>query len=123
MSAKPDRAATDLNPADSDEREAAELQPYNQPAIRNAASVMTAADDDARSVRTNRLKRQSPQSLLDSVRSFWARHVVVTVPQEACRDHFGGWILSFETEWLFDQIWIWTFPPFLFHTAVSFCGP
>ena len=99
MSTRVNRASNDLGHSNSDEREATELQSYAQPAVRNAASVTTAADDDLCSVRTNRLKRQCPGSVLDSIRSFWTRHVVVTVSHEACRDHFGRSFLQAWPDW------------------------
>ena len=89
MSTKADHATN----SQDDEREATELQPYDQPAIRNAASTTTAADNDLDSVRTNRLKRQRPRTILDLIRSFWKRHVSVTVSYDDCRDHLGGLLL------------------------------
>lgn len=123
MSNRVNRATNDLDHANSDEREATELQSYNQSANRNAASVTTAADDDFYSVRTNRLKRQCPESILDSIRSFWSRHVVVTVSREACRDHFGRSFFYLGRDWPLGRLWIYLgLHHFLLHTAVLIWG-
>lgn len=103
MSTKVNRTSND---SDHAEREATELQSYNQPALRTAASVTTAADDDVHSVRTNRLKRQCPESVWESIGAFWSRHVVVTVSHEACRDHFGGSLFLLGLGWFRLVSWI-----------------
>lgn len=102
MSTKVNEVTNDSDHANSDEREATELQSYNPPAIRNAASVTTAADDNSYSVRTNRLKRQRPDTFLELIGAFWTRHVVVAVPHEACRDHFGAFFSI-----IFWRHWLW----------------
>jgi hypothetical protein len=56
MSANVESSTNESNDARNDEREATELQSYEQHAVRNAASVTTTVDDDNHSVRINRLK-------------------------------------------------------------------
>jgi len=126
MSTKADRATNKSDHLNDDEQEATELQAYtNRHAIRNAPAVTTAADDGSRSVPTNRPERQGPGSIPGSIRAFWARHVVVTVSQEACRDHFGEVDLLLGTHWAFGSItygFFLAFSRFGLLTAVSFGG-
>ncbi len=92
MSANVESSTNESNDARNDEREATELQSYEQHAVRNAASVTTTVDDDNHSVRINRLKRQCPKSVLGSIRAFWKQQIAVTVSRDDCRDHFGRFV-------------------------------
>ncbi|KAL8766008.1 MAG: hypothetical protein Q9209_007097 [Squamulea sp. 1 TL-2023] len=58
-----------------DEREATELYEYHVSSERDRGGSATQSSTAARSP--------------SAVKTFWRRHVVATVPHEACRDHFA----------------------------------
>lgn len=81
-----DEAARD---DDANELEATELHDYQNGAhSRPPSSTTTAMDVDAGTGDLEPLPRPR-RSGADVIGGFWKRHVVVTVPHDACRDHLG----------------------------------
>ena len=77
-----------------DEREATELGDYENahrsPPVNPTTTVM-----DNEAIGTNmEPPRNRRKSAADMIRTFWKRHVVVIVPHEACRDHFGTYFVN-----------------------------
>ena len=68
--------------SEQDDREATELHDYRSSDERVVVNG-SAALSSARSRSTTTSRNSS------TIKTFWARHVVATVPHEACRDHFG----------------------------------
>jgi len=74
---------------DANELEATELHDYQNGAhSRPPSSTTTAMDVDAGTGDLEPLPRPR-RSGADVIGGFWKRHVVVTVPHDACRDHLG----------------------------------
>lgn len=67
---------------EQDEREATELHDYHGTSSDERVVVDGSAAPTARS-------RSTTSGSPSTIKTFWARHVVATVPHEACRDHFG----------------------------------
>ena len=74
---------------DPDNLEATELRDYddatNSPP---SSSAITARNDDVVGSNVEPCSRER-KTAAGVLRTFWKRHVVVTVSHEACRDHFG----------------------------------
>ncbi|KAL8758905.1 MAG: hypothetical protein Q9199_001129 [Rusavskia elegans] len=67
---------------EQDEREATELHDYHGTSSDERVVVDGSAAPTARS-------RSTTSGSPSTIKTFWARHVVATVPHEACRDHFA----------------------------------
>ncbi|KAL8879520.1 MAG: hypothetical protein Q9198_002884 [Flavoplaca austrocitrina] len=69
------------NDSEEDDREATELQDYHSSDERVVVNGSAAPSARSRSTTTS--------GISSTIKTFWARHVVATVPHEACRDHFA----------------------------------
>ena len=79
---------------DPDGLESTELHDYQDAAhSRPTSSTTTAMDVDAGNINAQSRPRER-KSTADMMRTFWKRHVVVTVSHEACRDHFGRYHIN-----------------------------
>ncbi|KAL8837071.1 MAG: hypothetical protein Q9176_005940 [Flavoplaca citrina] len=74
------------NDSEEDDREATELQDYHSSDERVVVNGSAAPSARSRSTTTS--------GISSTIKTFWARHVVATVPHEACRDHFALAFLS-----------------------------
>ncbi|KAI4271545.1 MAG: hypothetical protein LQ337_005944 [Flavoplaca oasis] len=71
--------------SEQDDREATELHDYHSSDERVVVNGSAAPSTRSRSTTS-----RNPSA----IKTFWARHVVATVPHEACRDHFALAFLS-----------------------------